>query len=88
MDGFRRMQVELLRRVSANIEAIHNSLKKLHEAYEKAHNADSLRAEADIFCHQVKPQMDAIREAADDLEAVVDDQYWPLVKYRELLFIR
>jgi glutamine synthetase len=32
--------------------------------------------------------MEAIREAADDLESIVDDQYWPLVKYRELLFIR
>jgi glutamine synthetase len=82
------LQLELLQRVSANIEVIHGGLKKLHEAYGKAHSAASLRAEADIFCHQVKPQMEAIREAADDLESIVDDQYWPLVKYRELLFIR
>ena len=83
-----KMQMELLRRVSADIEAIHTGLKKMNDAYDKAHSADSVRAEADIFCHQVKPQMEAIREAADDLEAVVDDQQWPLVKYRELLFIR
>jgi glutamine synthetase len=83
-----KFQVELLRRVSASIEAIHAGLKKLHEAYEKAHSAGSLRDEAAVFCHEVKPQMEAIREAADDLESIVDDQYWPLVKYRELLFIR
>jgi glutamine synthetase len=32
--------------------------------------------------------MEAIRAAVDDLEAIVDDEYWPLVKYRELLFVR
>jgi glutamine synthetase type III len=32
--------------------------------------------------------MDAIRDAADDLEGLVDDQYWPLVKYREMLVVR
>ncbi len=83
-----KMQMELLRRVSADIEAIHIGLKKMNDAYEKAHSAGSIRAEAEIFCHEVKPEMEAIREAADDLEGVIDDQYWPLVKYRELLFIR
>ncbi|MFM7400974.1 MAG: glutamine synthetase III, partial [Bacteroidota bacterium] len=83
-----KLQIELIKRVNTNVEAIHAGMKSLHEAYEKAHHADSLRAEADIFCHAVRPQMEAIRAAVDDLEAVVDDEYWPLVKYRELLFVR
>jgi glutamine synthetase len=83
-----KMQIELIKRVNTNVEAIHAGMKSLHEAYEKAHHADSLRAEADIFCHAVRPQMEAIRAAVDDLEAIVDDEYWPLVKYRELLFVR
>jgi glutamine synthetase len=70
------------------VDTIQNGLKKMHEAYERAHHASDIRAEAGIFCHEVKPQMDAIRDAVDDLESVVDDQQWPLVKYRELLFIR
>ena len=48
----------------------------------------AVREEAEILCHKAKPQMDHIRDAVDDLEAIVDDQYWPLVKYRELLFVR
>jgi glutamine synthetase len=83
-----KMQIELIKRVNTDVEAIHAGMKSLHEAYEKAHHADSLRAEADIFCHAVRPQMEAIRAAVDDLEAIVDDEYWPLVKYRELLFVR
>jgi glutamine synthetase len=40
------------------------------------------------MCEKVKPHLDAIRSFADDLETVVEDQYWPLPKYRELLFLR
>jgi glutamine synthetase len=86
-----RTQVDLMKRIVANIEAIQTGLKKMHEAHDRAHqahNSDDLRTEAGILCHEVKPQMDAIRDAVDDLESIVDDQQWPLVKYRELLFIR
>lgn len=83
-----RMQVDLIKRIATNIEAVQNGLKKMHEAYERAHQAADIRSEAGIFCHEVKPQMDYIRNAVDDLEAIVDDQYWPLVKYREILFVR
>jgi glutamine synthetase len=83
-----RFQVDLLKRVNADIATVQGGLKKLHEALEQAHHAEELRAEAGILCHQAKPQMDVIREAVDDLEAIVDDQYWPLVKYREMLFVR
>ncbi|GAB4495780.1 MAG: glutamine synthetase III [Saprospiraceae bacterium] len=81
-------QKDVLKRVVKNTSAIREGLDKLHKALEKAHNANDVREEADILCHKVKPQMDNIREAVDDLEAIVDDQYWPLVKYRELLFVR
>lgn len=82
------LQVDLMKRITANVDAIQAGLKKMHEAYNRAHHAADIRSEAGIFCHEVRPQMDAIRVAVDDLEAVVDDQKWPLVKYRELLFVR
>jgi len=83
-----RLQVDLVKRIAANIEAVQNGLKNMLEAYERAHQAGDIRSEAGVFCHEVKPQMDHIRKAVDDLEAIVDDQYWPLVKYREILFVR
>lgn len=88
MDDAIGYQKDTLKRVTRNINAIREALEKLHKGFEKAHHCDDIRDEADILCHKVRPQMDAIREAADDLEAVVDDQYWPLVKYREMLFMR
>lgn len=83
-----RIQVDLLKRLIANVETIQSGLQKMQAAYEKAHEVNDIRKEAGIFCHEVKSEMEAIRVAVDDLEGLVDDQYWPLVKYRELLFIR
>jgi glutamine synthetase len=36
----------------------------------------------------VKPHFEKIRYAVDKLELVVDDEDWPLSKYREILFLR
>ncbi len=81
-------QKETLQRIIKAISTINGGLKKMHEALEKVHHSDDLRKEADILCNSVKPEMETIRAAVDDLEGIVDDQYWPLVKYRELLFVR
>lgn len=81
-------QKDTLKRIVKNANAIREGLEKMHKALHKAHEAENIREEAGIFCHKVKPQMDVIREAADELESLVDDQYWPLVKYREMLFSR
>ena len=41
-----------------------------------------------IVVEKVKPLFEKIRYSCDKLELLVDDQLWPLIKYRELLFIR
>ena len=43
---------------------------------------------AKAYCNKVKPFMDTIRYNADKLELIIDDQDWPMVKYREMMFIR
>lgn len=78
-------QKDTLKRISKNLSTIKEGLDKLEKGLEKTHHADSVREEAGILCSKVKPQMEAVRDAVDDLESIVDDQYWPLVKYRELL---
>ncbi|HNE28343.1 MAG TPA: glutamine synthetase III, partial [Saprospiraceae bacterium] len=56
-----RLQLDLLKRIVTDVEAINSALKAMQTAYDNAHHAENIRAEADIFCHQVKPQMEAIR---------------------------
>jgi glutamine synthetase len=36
----------------------------------------------------MRPLMQEVREAADRLESLVDDEHWPLPKYREMLFVK
>ncbi|NNL38505.1 MAG: hypothetical protein HKO75_01470, partial [Flavobacteriaceae bacterium] len=40
------------------------------------------------YCYDVRPYFDDIRYHCDKLEQLVEDQSWPLAKYRELFFIR
>jgi len=52
------------------------------------HGADGALAEAKHFCNEVLPAMAKVREAADALEAIVEDELWPLPTFQEMLFIK
>lgn len=82
------LQRETLQQITQHLSVIREGLHALQAAQAKAHTADDLLIEARLYCDEVKTHMERIRHAADELEGIVDDQYWPLVKYRELLFTR
>ena len=73
-------------KVSALVDGLVDAIDGLESAQHKAHDADSVQAEAGAFAASVIPAQAKLREAADELETVVDDALWPLPKYRELLF--
>jgi glutamine synthetase len=52
------------------------------------HGGDGALAEAKHYCTTVLPAMLKVREAADQLEAIVEDDLWPLPSYQEILFIK
>jgi glutamine synthetase len=85
LDDATGLQQETLKEIVAQLKVIQTGLKGIEKGIEKAHHADGVRAEAEIYCKVVKPEMETVREAVDTLEGVIDDQYWPLVKYREIL---
>ncbi|MEZ4920080.1 MAG: glutamine synthetase III [Saprospiraceae bacterium] len=88
MDSATKFQREKLNRTVENVDAIAKGIDALNNSIHKAHACEDIEAEAEILCNEVLPEMEAIRSAVDDLEALVDDQYWPIVKYREMLFVR
>jgi glutamine synthetase len=57
-------------------------------ARKKANAEEDIHKKAMAYCYDVRPYFDDIRYHCDKLEQLVDDQSWPLAKYRELLFIR
>ena len=58
------------------------------EARKKANRITDMRTKAIAYHDTVAPYLDIIRSHIDELELMVDNQMWPLPKYRELLFIR
>ena len=78
------------------IEAVSNHVTELRRLVEEMidarRSANKLEHDAEKSCkaysHKVKPYFDKIRVHADKLELLVDDEIWPLPKYREMLFLR
>ncbi|MCO5250638.1 MAG: glutamine synthetase III [Candidatus Kapabacteria bacterium] len=74
-------------KISYHLEGMIKHLNDL-ETERKAASQKSVDGEkAEHFCTKVKPLFDIIRSHADKLELMVDDKYWQLPKYRELLFL-
>lgn len=81
--------VDTIKEISGHIELIKESVDKMIEARKRANKMKDTRERAIAYCDDVKEKyFDKIRNAVDDLELLVDDEDWPLVKYRELLFLR
>ena len=74
--------------LTANITALQKGLDTLKKLLEKLNTTDDDEAKARLIVEKIKPAMDELRTHADALEMQVDDEMWPLVKYREMLFTR
>jgi glutamine synthetase len=83
-----KAQKDLLTDIATRVNAIKVGADKLDAALHTAHKAKTISDEAKAYCDKVKPLFDVIRENVDALELIVDDNLWPLPKYREMLFIR
>ncbi|WP_347394446.1 glutamine synthetase III [Parabacteroides leei] len=78
----------LVRKISKHVNAVTRMTDEMIEARKKANVITDLRSKAIAYHDTVVPFLDDIREHIDELELMVDNQMWPLPKYRELLFIR
>ena len=67
---------------------INIKVNEMVEARRKANKIEDIRAKAKEYSKNVKPYLEEIRYHIDKLEFIVDNEMWPLPKYRELLFTR
>ena len=79
-------EIETLKKISCLINDISRDVDALVEARKKANRIQDIAERAKVYSHEVKDMMDKVRASADNLEMVIDDEMWPLPKYRELLF--
>lgn len=80
--------LETIEKIGAHLEIIKAETDRMIDARKDANRIDSEREKAIAYHDNVVPPMEVIRRHIDKLELMVDNEMWPLPKYRELLFIR
>ena len=81
-------QIELIREISDRASIVNIKVNNMIDARRKANIIEEIDKKAKEYSKEVKPYLDEIRYQIDHLEMIVDDEMWPLPKYREMLFIR
>ena len=79
--------INLIQQISEHASYITEHVEKLVEARKVANRIESEREKAIAYHDTVAPLIEDIRYHADKLELIIDDEIWPLPKYREMLFI-
>jgi glutamine synthetase len=81
--------VQTIKEISGHIEIIKNGVRDLVEERKRINKIADTHKRAIAYCDDIKEKyFETIRDSVDKLELLVDDEDWPLVKYRELLFLR
>jgi glutamine synthetase len=81
-------QMETITEISEHIDKIKTFVHDMIEARKVANKITDPEEKALTYCNTVFPFFERIRYHVDKLEMLVDDELWPLPKYRELLFVR
>jgi len=80
--------LEMIEDMAEHINSIKIKTDEMIEARRIANKIENEREKAIVYCEKIAPYLNEIRSHIDKLELIVDNEMWPLPKYRELLFIR
>lgn len=81
--------VQTIKEISGHIDTIKNNVRAMVDERKRLNKESDTHKRAIGYCEDIKEKyFDLIRDAVDKLELLVDNEDWPLVKYRELLFLR
>ncbi|MDX5420713.1 MAG: glutamine synthetase III [Hymenobacteraceae bacterium] len=85
-DEYTQTTMEAIKKMSRHITTIQKNVDEMIEARKVANKVEDVRERAIMYREQVFNYFDTIRYSVDKLELMVDDEDWPLIKYRELMF--
>jgi len=81
--------VQTIKEISEHIDTIKKNVRAMVEERKRVNKIADSHKRAIAYCDDIKEKyFDVIRDSVDDLELLVDNEDWPLVKYREMLFLR
>lgn len=79
-------QTELLNKLLNGIKEINTQLETLNSIHLMTNQIEDLQERANKYATEVIPVMDALREAVDAMEIIVDREHWPVPTYNAMLF--
>ncbi len=79
----------ILEKLNRHINTIQTQVVEMNKERGEINKIEDTRDRAIAYCDRMKTKyFDVIREAVDKLELLLNDEDWPLLKYREMLFLR
>ena len=79
---------QLVKEISNYVSEIKLQVKEMTNERKIANRITNMQEKAFAYSNNVKPYLETIRECVDNLEMEIDNEIWPLPKYRELLFAK
>ncbi len=81
-------QLQIIEEIAEHSTALKEKTDAMIASRKKANALKGTFKKATEYTEKVKPQFETIRVHSDKLERLLDDEFWPLTKYSELLFIK
>jgi glutamine synthetase len=81
-------QLLTISEISERSAIVKVAVDEMIQARKEANKIEDVREKAADYSKNVAPYFEKIRYNVDKLELIVDDEIWPLPKYREMLFTR
>lgn len=78
--------LEMIKEISERISVIISAKEEMIETRKRLNKIEDVREKAMKYREEVYPFLEKIRYQCDKLEIIIDDEIWPLPKYREMLF--
>jgi len=81
-------QMQNIKEISEHISIVRQLVSEMIDKRKKANRINDTIEKAELYNNEILPFFEKVRYHVDKLELLVDDELWPLPKYRELLFIK
>ncbi|MFM1879078.1 MAG: hypothetical protein RLZZ241_1944 [Bacteroidota bacterium] len=81
-------QLGILEQIAEHLQRVKQKTDEMTEARKRANALKELNKRAIAYCESVLPYFDEIRDQSDRLERLISDSFWPLPRYRDLLFVK
>ena len=80
------VEEDTVMKVSSLNSSLYKAIATLEEGLKKAENIEDVQERAMSFRKDVFENMEEVRKYADELETIVDRDFWPYPTYGEILF--